>query len=59
MKIYKERTCNVCVKTYRQIQEKQPEGSKQLSYDTCPYCRNINGRSEVVKFINSKYEDNN
>ena len=49
-------SCKLCGKTYNQILEEQPVGFKQLSYDTCPYCNNVNRRSMSWDFINSKLE---
>lgn len=38
-------TCKNCGKKYRVVAEEQIAGFRDMSYDECPYCKNINGRS--------------
>lgn len=50
------RTCKSCNKEYIQFVEDQMAGFREMSYDECPYCGNINGQSMHEEYTNRKME---
>lgn len=46
--------CKSCGRKYKQWQEDQVPGFRDVEYDYCPYCHEVNGQSMEVDFINRK-----
>ena len=44
--------CPKCKKPYRQDREDQVPGFRDMDYDYCPYCNNINGKSMTYEYHN-------
>lgn len=47
-------TCPNCHKMYKQEMETQISGFKDMSYDICPYCGEVNHSSMEVEYTNYK-----
>ena len=55
--VKKKKVCKGCGKTYTQIYEEQMPGFRQVSYDECPYCGHVHGRSMSYDYMNKTLED--
>ena len=44
--------CRSCKRMYKQIRTEQTLGFRDMDFDICPYCGNINGRSMTYEFDN-------
>ena len=49
-------TCEHCGKTYLQEVTDQVPGFRDLDYDICPYCHEINGSSRSEEYYNYKID---
>lgn len=49
-------TCKFCKKKYKQITQDQTPGFRDMEFDICPYCKEVNGKSMSEEYYNSKMD---